>query len=478
MKRAVTIYIASMIVFVLGVAAILHLGKDLSDGATAGSGLMSALRAMIEPLDIASLWKAFAQNFKDPLARLLLQFIVVILVTRAVGRLFSWLGHPAVVGEIAAGILLGPSLFGWAWPQGFSFVFPAEGLGVLQLFSELGVCVFMFVVGMELDVGQLRQKAQMAVAVSQASIIAPYLLGVGSAVLLFPLYAANGTSFVSFALLMGIAMAITAFPVLARILTDRNMAKTELGATALTCAAVGDATAWALLAFIVALARANGIAASFISLVLVILFVALMMGVVRPLLARFLAAARPEALTSRGFIALVLIFLTGSALATHLMGIHALFGAFLGGVVMPRKQEFLNLLIVRLESFSFIFLLPLFFAFSGLRTQIGLLDAAIDWLVCFGIVVVATLGKIGGSMLPARLAGMRWSDAFALGALMNTRGLVELVALNIGYDLGILPPRIFAMMVLMALATTLMTGPLLNIAERLRMRATVPVDAR
>ncbi len=475
MRLAAAIYVGSMIVFVLGVAAILHLGQSLLGYTSESVSFQAALQAMAEPPSVALLTDTFAQNLKDPLARLLLQFIVIILATRLVGRVFSHFGHPAVVGEIAAGILLGPSLFGWVWPQGFGFVFAADSLSILQLFSELGVCIFMFVVGMELDVGQLRRKAKTAVVVSQASIIVPYLLGVALAMLLYPLYARAGTSFVSFTLLMGIAMAITAFPVLARILTDRQMSKTELGATALTCAAVGDATAWAMLAFIVALARATGIASSFISLGLVILFVALMLWGVRPLLARWLDAAQPEATTSRGIIALVLVFLTAAALATHLMGIHALFGAFLGGAVMPRKEEFLNSLIVRLDHFSTIFLLPLFFAFSGLRTQIGLLDEPISWLICLGIIAVATVGKVGGSMVPARLAGMSWIDAFSLGALMNTRGLVELIALNIGYDLGILPPRIFAMMVLMALATTLMTGPLLNLAERLRVkRGTVP----
>jgi Kef-type K+ transport system membrane component KefB len=252
------------------------------------------------------------------------------------------------------------------------------------------------------------------------------------------------------------------------------MSKTELGVTALTCAAVGDATAWAMLAFVVALARATGMASTFISLGLVVLFVAVMLWVVRPLLARWPAAEESNATPSRGVIASVLIFLTASALATQVIGIHALFGAFLAGAVMPRNEEFLNSITVRLENFSSVFLLPLFFAFSGLRTQVALLDDPMNWLICLGIIAMATIGKIGGSMVPARLTGMNWNDAFSLGVLMNTRGLVELIALNIGYDLGILPPRIFAMMVLMALATTFMTGPLLNLAERVRQRRGPP----
>jgi Kef-type K+ transport system membrane component KefB len=219
-----------------------------------------------------------------------------------------------------------------------------------------------------------------------------------------------------------------------------------------------------MLAFVVAIARATETVSTLISLALVALFVMAMFGGVRPLLARLLVAEGSRPPSSATFSA-TLILLTVSALATRVIGIHALFGAFLAGPVMPRKEEFLNAVTVRLENFSSVFLLPLFFAFSGLRTEVELLDAPVDWLICLGIIAVATIGKIGGSMMPARLTGLNWNDAFSLGVLMNTRGLVELIALNIGYDLGILPPRIFTMMVLMALATTLMTGPLLNLSE-------------
>lgn len=276
---------------------------------------------------------------------------------------------------------------------------------------------------------------------------------------------------------MGIALSITAFPVLARILAERGIAKTFLGSTAITCAAVDDATAWAILAFVVAIARATSVASTAFCLALVLVFVALMLFVVRPRLPRWLAVDRMEGGAPSGAVlAAVLILLLTSALATELIGIHALFGAFLAGVVMPQKKEFREYLIVRLENFSSLFLLPLFFAFSGLRTHVGLLNDATSWLVCLAIIGVATLGKLGGTMVTARLTGMNWNDSFALGALMNTRGLVELVALNIGYDLGIPPPPIFAMMVLMALVTTFLTGPLLNLAERAKRRA-VPAVA-
>ncbi|HVU09486.1 MAG TPA: cation:proton antiporter [Verrucomicrobiae bacterium] len=400
-------------------------------------------------------------NFQTPLARLLLQFIAIILATRALGAVFKRFGQPSVIGEIAAGILLGPSLLGWMWPGVSKILFPQDSLGTLQLFSQIGVCLFMFVVGLELDLTQVRQRLRMAAGVSSAGIVLPFALGTGAAFLLFENYAAPGATFPAFVLFMGIAMSITAFPVLARILKERNLTQTPLGVTAITCAAVGDAAAWAILAFVVAIAKATNLAATTFNLALVVIFVAVMLLFVRPLL------TRNEANSGARFdsIAPALVLLTASALTTEVIGIHALFGAFLAGVVMPKQKEFHERLVVRLENFAGVFLLPLFFAFNGLRTNIGALNVGAGWLICLGIIALATLGKLGGTFLAARLAGVNCRDAFALGALMNTRGLVELIALNIGYDLGILSPRIFSMLVLMALATTFMTGPLLNLAK-------------
>jgi Kef-type K+ transport system membrane component KefB len=405
------------------------------------------------------------ENLHSPLARLLLQFIVIILATRAVGWLFVRFGQPPVIGEITAGILLGPSLCGWMWPGASTFIFPRESLGVLQLISQIGVCVFMFVVGLELDPAHVRQKARVAVVISNVGIIVPFLLGVSVSLLLHPAFGAPGSSFTTFALFMGTAMSITAFPVLVRILKDRGMVKTPLGSLAIACAAVGDASAWAMLAMIVAIARATGLGATVFNLGLIVLFVTVMLLVVRPCLPRWLGVDRAETGPGRGVMAAALIFMTVSALLTEIMGIHALFGAFLAGAIMPHRKEFREGLTLQLENFSGVFLLPLFFAFSGLRTHLGLLNDLTSWLVCAGIIAVAMAGKLGGSMMAGRFMGMNWKDAFTLGALMNTRGLVELIALNIGYDLGILPPRIFTMMVLMALATTFMTGPLLNLAS-------------
>ena len=403
------------------------------------------------------------EHFNTPLARLLLQFIVIIFATRVVGALFTRLGQPAVLGEITAGILLGPSLFGLWWPEGSNFLFPKDSMGILQLISQIGVCVFMFVVGMELDPVHLRQKARVAVVISNVGIIVPFLSGLAAAFWLYQSYAASGAKFTPFALFMGTAMSITAFPVLVRILKDRGLMKTPLGSLAIACAAVGDASAWAMLAVVVAVAEATSLSTTFFNLGFIVVFVAAMLFVVRPQLPRWLHVQSDSA-PSREVMAAALIFMTASALVTEVMGIHALFGAFLAGVVMPQSKAFRDGLTMQLENFSGVFLLPLFFAFSGLRTQFGLLNDVNNWLVCLGIIAIAMLGKLGGTMFAARIMGMKWNESFAIGALMNTRGLVELIALNIGYDLGILTPEIFTMMVLMALATTFMAGPLLHLA--------------
>lgn len=475
MKRTFLIYAVLLALFAVGMYLALEHGRSLRP-----PQITDAVAEAVKPAAVAhaasnSPWSVLQENLKEPLSRLLLQVIIIVLATRTVGALFARFGFPSVIGEILAGILLGPSLLGWLWPEGFKFIFPSESMGVLKLLSQIGVCLFMFVVGLELDVAQVRRKAHLAVVVSHASIMFPYLLGVLAALFLFPRYAAPGASFLAFALFMGIALSITAFPVLARILAERGMAKTFLGSTAITCAAVDDATAWAILAFVVAIARASNMAGTALCLLLVLLFVGVMLWVIRPRLTGWLGLERLQShQPNRAVFAAVLLLLLSSALTTELIGIHALFGAFLAGVVMPQKAEFREYLAVRLENFSSLFLLPLFFAFSGLRTHVGLLNDPTSWLVCLGIIGVATVGKLGGTMVTARLMGMGWNDSFALGSLMNTRGLVELVALNIGYDLGILPPRIFAMMVIMALVTTFITGPLLNLAERFKRRREVP----
>lgn len=411
---------------------------------------------------VADSWWRYLDNLKHPLGLLLLQIILIMLAARAFGILANKLRQPAVVGEIIAGVLLGPSLLGWIAPSFSGFLFPVESLKSLQFLSQIGLAFFMFIVGMELDLNKIRNKAHDAVMISHASIIIPFFLGVWLAYFLFTRFAPANVSFLSFALFMGIAMSITAFPVLARIVQERKLTHTPLGIMAITCAAADDITAWCILAVVVAIVNAGGLISALITILLAIVFVALMLLVVRPWMNRIVQQQMAKG-HQKAAVSLVFFMLLISAWVAEVIGIHALFGAFLAGVIMPQDTAIRQLLTDKLEDVSVLLLLPIFFVFTGLRTHIGLLNQGDLWVVAGMIMLVAVAGKFGGSTVTARLMGQSWRQSVSIGALMNTRGLMELVVLNIGFDLGILSPEIFAMLVLMALATTFMTGPLLDL---------------
>ena len=451
-------YFLLLLLFVAGVWLILAAGASLTPTAPA------VVAPAPTPETQTTFTGVFWENFRTPLSILLMQLVVIIAIAGAFRRVFRLIGQPPVMGEMIAGIVLGPSVLGLIFPDAMAFLFPPASLETLRLLSQIGVVIFMFIVGMEVDVQLLREKGSAAVMISHASIIVPFLLGTALSLFLYQDLAPQGTSFNAFALFIGVAMSITAFPVLARILEDRNLSQTYLGTIAITCAAIDDVTAWCILALVIALVKATGIEISAITIVLTLIFAAAMFFIVRPQLGRVIKD--PDSQSHRGrLVPIILAFLLVCALITETIGIHALFGAFLAGVVMPPSTEFRVFLKDKLEAFGSYALLPLFFAFTGLRTQVGLLNELNDWLLCLVIIMVAIAGKLGGSMLMGRWTGMTWSNAFAIGVLMNTRGLVELVVLNIGYDLGILSGRIFAMMVLMALVTTFMTGPLLSLVK-------------
>jgi Kef-type K+ transport system membrane component KefB len=482
MKRAALLYIFILVAAGLPILWLLHAGSALPAPTGAPAIQPAAMPAALvgSTSALTAMWTGLAKNFSDPLSHLFLQLLAIITASRAMGWIFTRFGQPAVVGEMAAGILLGPSLFGLLAPGSFAFVFPPASLGALKLLSEVGVCLFMFAVGMELNMGLVRHRAHTALVVSHAGIVFPYLLGVGLAYVIYSHLAAPGASFTAFALFMGISMSVTAFPVLARILQERNLTRTFLGSTAITCAAIGDVTAWTILAFIVAITRSSSLVGCALNLVLIVAFIAFMVGAVKPALPHWLGESRlTRDEPSRGTLAAAMCVTVGAALCTEAIGIHALFGAFLAGAIMPDTDGFRHKLGVRIENFSSVLLLPLFFAFTGLRTQVGLLNDWQGWLICLAIIAVATLGKLGGSAITARLTGMTWTDSLQLGALMNTRGLMELIVLNMGYDLGILSPRIFTMLVIMALATTVLTGPLLTLfGERQTSLADLPLPSR
>jgi Kef-type K+ transport system membrane component KefB len=402
------------------------------------------------------------RNLRSPLGILLLQILAIIAFTRCCAKVIRKFGQPEVIGEVIGGILLGPSVLGLLWPAAGALLFPATSLANLGLLSQIGLIVFMFVVGMELDTEILTKKVRSAVLISHTSIILPFLLGSLLSLFLYKDYAPVGVHFTPFCLFMGIAMSITAFPVLARILHERGLSRSPLGTVVLTCAAVDDLTAWCGLAVVAAVSQQGTIATALITVAFCGLHIALMFFVIQPLLRRWINIHATKNSHGKGAIAAVLFTVFFSALMTEAIGIHALFGAFLAGIVIPKKSAFRSALLVRLESFSTIILLPLFFALSGLRTQISVLNDPASWILCGIVILVAITGKFIGSAAAARWSGSTWRESLAIGALMNTRGLVELVALNIGYDLGIITPTIFTIMVLMALVTTLMTGPLLS----------------
>ena len=401
-------------------------------------------------------------NLQHPLAILLAQIVTIILVARLFGWFFRKIGQPSVIGEMIAGIVLGPSLVGMYFPEFSAALFPVASLGNLQFLSQIGLILFMFVIGMELDLKVLKNKAHDAVVISHASIVIPFALGLTLAYYIYHTFAPIGVEFSSFGLFMGIAMSITAFPVLARIVQERGMQKTKLGTIAITCAAADDITAWCILAVVIAIVKAGSFTSSLYVIGLAILYVIIMLKVVRPFLKRVgdLNATRES--LNKPVVAIFFITLLISAYAAELIGIHVLFGAFLAGAIMPENNKFRNIFIEKVEDVAIIVLLPLFFVFTGLRTQIGLLNDPALWKITGLIIAVAVAGKFFGSALAAKFVGQSWKDSLAIGALMNTRGLMELVVLNIGYDLGVLSTEIFTMMVIMALVTTFMTGPALD----------------
>ncbi|HZN94317.1 MAG TPA: cation:proton antiporter [Myxococcales bacterium] len=407
---------------------------------------------------------AAAGGHADTLPRLLLALVVVIATARALGTLFKWFQQPPVIGEIIAGILLGPSLLGRIAPEVQAFLLPGTVAPILQILAQVGVILFMFVVGMELDPALLRHRAHSTVAISHASIVVPFLLGAALSLALYPILSSRDVPFIAFSLFMGVSMSVTAFPVLARILRDRGIQHSHLGVVALTCAAVDDVTAWCLLAFVVSVVQAHG-THGLVTGALALVYIAAVFAAGRPLMSRLARRCEIHGLT-QGMMAVVFVLLLGSALITDLIGIHAVFGAFAIGAAIPNRSRLARELTQRLEDLIVVLFLPAFFAFTGLRTQIGLVSGGGAWLLCLAIIGVASVGKFGGSTIAARLTGLSWRDSASLGILMNTRGLMELIVLNIGFELRVISPTLFAMLVLMALVTTFATTPVLHLLSK------------
>jgi len=395
---------------------------------------------------------------------LTLQIAVVLVACRLVGELFHRIQQPRVVGEMFAGIMLGPSLLGWVLPHVSSYLFPAPSLGFLNAVAQIGVVIFMFLVGLGTDPKELKGLGHAAVLTSHVSITAPFVVAGLLSLYLYPRLSDDSVAFSSFALFMGSAMSITAFPVLARILQERNLLGTRLGALAIACAAVDDVTGWCILAYIVVLVRsAHSTTSIWTTVAGILAFAFFMIYVVRPLLRGFERSYKKWGHLSENRMALLLLLVLASALMTEYLGIHLLFGAFLMGAIMPKERAFVSYVRDRFYTITVTLLLPLFFAFTGLRTNIGLVKGPEMWMYTGLIILVATIGKFGGSTLASWLSGRPLRESAGLGILMNTRGLMELVILNIGFDIGVISPALFSMMVMMALVTTFMTSPILQV---------------
>lgn len=402
-------------------------------------------------------------NMGEPVAMLLLQIIAILLVSRLFGYLFAKMGQPTVIGEILAGIILGPSLLGYFFPEIFHFLFDSDSLVYIKMLSEIGLILFMFVIGMELDLGALKNRMDVTFVISHASIVIPYFLGMLLAYFVYEEFAASYAEFLPFALFIGISMSITAFPVLARIVQEKGLSKTHLGAISIASAANDDVTAWCLLAAVIAITKTGSVVSSLYTIGLAIGYIVVMLAVIRPFLRKIGEIYTNREVVNKSVFAFFLLVLIISAYVTQLIGIHALFGAFLAGVIMPPLPSFRKLIVDKVEDVSLTLLLPLFFVYTGLRTEIGLLNTPYLWWIALLFILVAVTGKFVGGAFSARILGENWKDSLSIGILMNTRGLMELIVLNIGYEMGILPPPIFVMLVIMALVTTFMTTPILSL---------------
>ena len=398
----------------------------------------------------------------DTVILVLIEVLIVIGMSRLIGLAFRGIKQPLVIGEIVAGIMLGPSLFGWVAPNLAATLFPPETVPFLDVLSQVGLIFFMFLIGLELNPKYLSGNLEIAVLTSHVSILVPFSLGTLLALLLYPLVSNASVSFTAFALFLGAAMSITAFPVLARIITEKNLQKTRLGTLALTCAAVDDVTAWCLLAIAIAVAREGSIGGAWHRIIAGLLYIGFMVTVGRSFLQRLAIYYRRTRRLNQLLLALIYMAVVASAVITELIGIHLIFGAFLLGTIMPKNAGLVREIAVKTEDFVLIFLLPVFFAYSGLRTQIGLVNRPELWLLCALVLFVAIAGKYAGTYIAARFSGIEKREASALGWLMNTRGLTELIVLNIGLSLGVITPLLFTMLVIMALVTTFMTSPLLE----------------
>ncbi len=393
----------------------------------------------------------------------LIQILLILTIAKIVGWGFQKLNQPQVIGEMIAGILLGPSFFGLISPALFEKLFSEHNLAPINAVSQVGLILFMFLIGLELNPQHLKQQGKSALIVGHASIVVPFILGSGLAYVLYPKLSLPNVPLLHYALFLGSAMSITAFPILARILNERKLINTRLGLITISSAAMNDVFGWILLAVVVLMVRTSGVGIFLVKTLLgVIFYLVLMLFVFRPLFKKIGEDYQQKGKITQGKMIVIFLFIILSSLFTEILGIHALFGAFFAGLMLPKEDGFVTALTEKIFDLVIVFMLPLFFSSTGLKTRIDLITTPQLWLFTLMIIFVAVAGKIGGSMFAAKMCSMTWREAGAVGALMNTRGLMELVLLNVGLEIGVISPVLFAMMVIMAIVTTLMTSPLLE----------------
>ena len=458
-KGKMTFYFVMIIVFGLLIFWIVQKGNALfSNESHVSSGSDSYYHVGFQLF--ASLT---AEHVQSTVGILLLQLIVILATCRIVGVLFKKIGQPAVIGEIMAGILLGPSVLGYFLPGVSAMLFPEESLVFIKILSQFGLILFMYIIGMELDLSVVRKRFQDTVLISHASTVVPFFLGLLMAFYIYEAYANEETQFLTFAFFVGISLSITAFPVLARIIQERGMTRTHLGTISLASAANGDITAWCLLAAVIAYAQAGTMNSAIYNVLFSLVYIAIMLWMVRPVLRIIGDLHHNREVVSKPLVALMFFILLLSSYMTEILGLHALFGAFVAGMVMPENLKFRKILNEKVEDVSLALFLPLFFVYTGLQTKIGLIQGSEMWILCGVFILVAVVGKFGGTLVAARFSNESWKNSLYMGAFMNTRGLIQLVVLSIGLELNIISPVVFVMMVLMTLVTTFMTMPLISL---------------
>lgn len=460
-SKAFIIYLVVLAVFALLGWVVIQQGFHLEDFSTdifetdaAGTNLTQSFWDQLV--------HGFMSNLHHPLAVFIIQLVIIVFVARIFGFLFTKIRQPSVVGEIVAGIVLGPSLAGIFFPQFSAFVFPPESLPFLQYFSQIGLMLFMFIIGMEVDIKTLKNRAFDALIISHTGIVFSFFLGVVLAYFLYSSFAPDNVGFTAFALFMGIIFSTTAFPVLARIIQERGLTKTHFGVLAITTAAIDDMTAWCLLAVIIAVVKSGGFANSLTTIVLTVTYIFIMLKIVQPFLKRFGTVYVSKENLNKTVVAFVFVVLLFSSYVTEVIGIHPLVGAFIAGVIMPHNINFKKIITEKIEDVSLVLLLPLFFVFTGLRTELNLLSKPELWMASIIVIAVAIAGKFFGAAIPAKLLKHNWKDSLSMGVIMNARGLIGFIFLNIGYDLGIFGKEIFTILVLMALLTTFIANPMLE----------------